>query len=212
MITIILEKTSKMVVKMHKKSKKSIRSSNYINKVNREESAHLARLNEIVVESLHEEEALVSKLFSSQSEQKFTFGENLADRVASLGGSWGFIIFFALVVVGWMMLNNALGGHSDAFDPYPYILLNLLLSCLAAFQAPIILMSQNRQSFKDRKRDEHEYLINLKAEVQVRELNRKIDLLMAEQMKVFMDIQEEQLKLLNDLNKHAEFMKKHAAK
>lgn len=197
---------------MHKKLKKNTKSSNYLNKVNKEENAHLARLNEIVVESLHEEEALVSKLFSSQSEQKFTFGENLADRVASLGGSWGFIIFFALVVVGWMMLNNALGGHNDAFDPYPYILLNLLLSCLAAFQAPIILMSQNRQSFKDRKRDEHEYLINLKAEVQVRELNRKIDLLMAEQMKVFMDIQEEQLKLLNDLSKHAEYMKKHTAK
>lgn len=174
----------------------------YVAKLINEESEHLSRLNKIVVESLHEEEALVRKIFHSHKNEKRTFGTKLADKVASVGGSWGFIIFFALVVTFWMLLNNTL--NNSAFDPYPYILLNLLLSCLAAFQAPIILMSQNRQAYKDRKRDEHEYLINLKAELQVREMNRKIDLLITEQMKVFMEIQEEQLNLLAYLRDKAE--------
>lgn len=195
---------------MHKKTHSNAANhhNEYIHKLAQEENEHLARLNNIVVESLHEEEALVRKLFSAHKKEHSTMGQKLADRVATLGGSWGFIIFFATVVVGWMIINNALAMHQEAFDSYPYILLNLLLSCLAAFQAPIILMSQNRQSFKDRKRDEHEYLINLKAELQIRELNRKIDLLISEQMKVFMDIQEEQLKLLSELSDKADDVRK----
>lgn len=181
-----------------KEFERTIKSNKYINKLIEEENEHLARLNKIVVESLHEEETLVRKIFHEHKHEKITYGAKLADKVASLGGSWQFIIFFALVVVSWMFINDT----KDAMDPYPFILLNLLLSCLAAFQAPIILMSQNRQSYKDRKRDEHEYLINLKAELQVRELNRKIDLLISEQMHLFMEIQEEQLSILHKLQKH----------
>ncbi|HZN02887.1 MAG TPA: DUF1003 domain-containing protein [Candidatus Polarisedimenticolia bacterium] len=103
-----------------------------------------------------------------------TFGERLADQVATFGGSWTFIIFFLLVLLAWIALNTwALAAQ--AFDPYPYILLNLLLSCLAALQAPVILMSQNRQAAWDRQRAEEDYEINLKAELEIKALHDKID-------------------------------------
>lgn len=179
---------------MDKTTKQNIE---YINKLVDEENAHMAHLNRIVVDSLQEEDSLVRKIFKTHRKEKITFGVKLADEVASFGGSWKFIILFAAIVIGWMTLNNMM--NQKAFDPYPFILLNLVLSCLAAFQAPVILMSQNRQSEKDRKRSEHEYLINLKAELQVRELNSKIDLLITEQMTILLGVQKTQLESLNHL-------------
>jgi uncharacterized membrane protein len=179
---------------MDKTTKQNIE---YINKLVDEENAHMAHLNRIVVDSLQEEDSLVRKIFNTHRKEKITFGVKLADKVASFGGSWKFIILFAAIVIGWMTLNNMM--NQKAFDPYPFILLNLVLSCLAAFQAPVILMSQNRQSEKDRKRSEHEYLINLKAELQVRELNSKIDLLITEQMTILLGVQKTQLESLNHL-------------
>jgi uncharacterized membrane protein len=103
-----------------------------------------------------------------------TFGERLADKVAEFGGSWAFITVFALVLLGWIALNTWLLAER-AFDPYPYILLNLMLSCLASIQAPVILMSQNRQAARDRQRAEEDYEINLKAELEIKALHDKID-------------------------------------
>ncbi len=188
---------------MDKTTKQNIE---YINKLVDEENAHMAHLNRIVVDSLQEEDSLVRKIFNTHRKEKITFGVKLADKVASFGGSWKFIILFAAIVIGWMIINNMMNQKS--FDPYPFILLNLVLSCLAAFQAPVILMSQNRQSEKDRKRSEHEYLINLKAELQVRELNSKIDLLITEQMTVLLGVQKTQLESLNHLEKKLDNLQK----
>jgi uncharacterized membrane protein len=105
--------------------------------------------------------------------QKLTFGERLADRVASFGGSWRFLMLFAAVLLGWVILNTAFLSH--AFDPYPYILLNLVLSMLASAQAPIIMMSQNRQAIKDRSNAAHDYEVNLKAEIEIMALHDKLD-------------------------------------
>jgi len=183
---------------MNKIKNKSL-SLSYIKKLIREENKNIDHLNQIVLKSLEEEDSLVNQILQNQKDEKMTFGMRLADRVASFGGSWHFIILFGLIVCVWMIFNTILGA--EAFDAYPYILLNLVLSCLAAFQAPVILMSQNRQSDKEHKRSEHEYIINLKAELQIRELNSKIDILMIEQMKVLIDIQEVQLSHLHNLEK-----------
>jgi len=111
------------------------------------------------------------------------FGERLSDRVAAIGGSWGFIIAFAIVLFGWMVLNSKFLGRFDAaFDPYPFIFLNLILSTLAAIQAPIIMMSQNRASNKDRIAAAHDYEVNLRAEIDIIRLHEKIDLLMLEKV------------------------------
>ena len=110
------------------------------------------------------------------AEANSTFGERLADRTAAVGGSWGFIIAFGVVLFGWMLLNSELLGQvGKAFDPYPYIFLNLMLSTLAAIQAPIILMSQNRQAQKDRVAASHDFEVNLRAELEIMHLHRKID-------------------------------------
>jgi uncharacterized membrane protein len=106
-----------------------------------------------------------------------TFGERVADRVAAFGGSWRFIISFGIVLLGWILINSVWLIRTPPFDPYPFILLNLVLSCLAALQAPVIMMSQNRQEAKDRQRAQNDYLINLKAELEIRSLHQKLDAL-----------------------------------
>jgi uncharacterized membrane protein len=113
------------------------------------------------------------------NDKELTFGERVSDRVAAFGGSWTFIIAFFIVLVGWIGLNSVT-LFITPFDHYPYILLNLILSCLAAIQAPIIMMSQNRQEKKDRLRAEDDYRINLKSEREVRELHQKLDVLISE--------------------------------
>ncbi|HSH71706.1 MAG TPA: DUF1003 domain-containing protein [Methylophilaceae bacterium] len=129
-----------------------------------------------------------------------TFGQRAADAVASFGGSWMFIMLFAAVLVVWVALNSfILVNYNKAFDPYPYILLNLFLSMLASIQAPIILMSQNRQAEKDRLNVEHDYEVNLKAELEIMLLHEKVDLLREGQWGELLSIQKEQLQLLKDL-------------
>ena len=136
----------------------------------------------------------VAKDFSEQS----TFGQRLADRVTAFGGSWTFISLFGAVLFLWILLNALLLIKlGSTFDPYPYILLNLGLSMLAAVQAPIILMSQNREADKDRLSAEHDYEVNLKAELEIMALHEKVDLLREKQWKELISIQQEQLKLLS---------------
>ncbi|MEJ6594810.1 DUF1003 domain-containing protein [Parasphingorhabdus sp.] len=120
---------------------------------------------------------------STLADGQASFGERLSDRVASVGGSWGFIIVFALVLFSWMLLNSEVLTRFDAaFDPYPFIFLNLILSTLAAIQAPIIMMSQNRGANKDRIAAAHDYEVNLRAEIDIIRLHEKMDLLMLEKI------------------------------
>ncbi|MGE5118105.1 MAG: DUF1003 domain-containing protein [Betaproteobacteria bacterium] len=129
-----------------------------------------------------------------------TRGARAADAVARFGGSWVFITLFAVIMIGWVVLNSwVLARHDQGFDPYPYVLLNLFLSMLAAVQAPIILMAQNRQSQKDRTSAEHDYEVNLKAELEIMLLHDKLDLLREEQWRELLAVQNEQLTLLQDL-------------
>jgi len=166
----------------------------YIRDLLETENEHLKKLNEIVLQSI-DQENLVMENISRPSEEKLTVGQRLADRVAKFGGSWKFIILFTVVMVGWIVINHIL-SPGQRFDPFPYILLNLLLSCLAAIQAPVIMMSQNRQEEKDRQRNENDYLVNLKAEIEIRTLHQKMDLLIQEQFKKLIETQAEQIKLL----------------
>jgi len=122
-------------------------------------------------------------------------GDSISDKVAAFGGSWKFIILFAVVLSIWIVYNT-LSPVSFEFDPYPFILMNLVLSAIAALQAPIIMMSQNRKEEKDRKRGENDYLINLKAELELRSLHKKIDLLLEEQIKILFESQAKQLEML----------------
>jgi uncharacterized membrane protein len=115
----------------------------------------------------------VSRNINIEYDKSYTFGERLADRVASFGGSWTFLILFSAVIIGWTVVNSLMLARG--FDPYPYILLNLFLSMLAAIQAPIIMMSQNRQAAKDRLTAAHDYEVNLKAEIEIMALHEKLD-------------------------------------
>jgi uncharacterized membrane protein len=129
-----------------------------------------------------------------------TLGERVADRIAALGGSWTFILFFLLVLAGWVALNSLVLARRDtAFDPYPYILLNLFLSMLAAIQAPVIMMSQNRQAARDRLEAAHDYEVNLKAEIEIRSLHEKLDVLREQSWAELVRMQQEQIRLLEQL-------------
>lgn len=169
----------------------------YINQLLNTEDDHLKKLNEIVLQSIEQEKLLLQNI-SEPQEDKLSFGQRLADRVARFGGSWKFIISFMLLLVIWIVINLVLVGR-HRFDPYPFILLNLLLSCLAAIQAPVIMMSQNRQEEKDRTRNENDYVVNLKSEIEIRTLHQKIDLLIQEQFKQLIESQAEQIKLLQSI-------------
>lgn len=169
----------------------------YVQKSLEEEKGELSALENEVVKSMQEQE-LLSKNINIEFESKLTLGERVADGVAEFGGSWKFIITFAAVLVLWITVNS-IALLSKPFDPYPYILLNLVLSCLAAIQAPVIMMSQNRQEAKDRLRAEHDYRINLKAEFEIRHLNAKMDQLLMHQWNRLMEIQEIQTELMEEL-------------
>jgi len=142
--------------------------------------------------------SILSENIQDEIEAELTTGEKLADKVASFGGSWAFIIVFFSFIMIWIFIN-ILFIATKPFDPYPFILLNLILSCLAAIQAPIIMMSQNRQEQKDRIRGEHDYKINLKAELEIKLLSEKIDHLLVNQNKKLLEIQELQTDYLEDL-------------
>jgi len=158
-----------------------------------------------VVRSMTEQE-LLSRNTNSDFRDQLTFGQRMADKVAEFGGSWKFIICFAGVMFTWIIINT-LVYFWTSFDPYPFILLNLALSCLAAVQAPIIMMSQNRQESKDRMRAEHDYRVNLKAELEVRQINEKIDHLITHQWQRFHMI-EQQVRLIEELIPRKEEEKK----
>ena len=142
----------------------------------------------------------ISHNTNKEFDQAKTFGQRLADRVAAFGGSWPFIIIFGCVLLLWVVLNSyILSRRGEAFDPYPYILLNLVLSMLAALQAPIIMMSQNRQTAKDRLDAAHDYEVNLKAELEIMSLHEKVDLLREQQWRELVEMQREQIRLLAEL-------------
>jgi uncharacterized membrane protein len=152
-----------------------------------------------VAHHITERTPISTNIVQDYSEQ-LTLGQKMADKVASFGGSWVFISIFACVMVVWIIMNSfILIKLNSSFDPYPYILLNLVLSMLAAIQAPIILMSQNRQAYKDRLSAEHDYEVNLKSELEIISLHEKVDSLKQEQWKGLISIQEEQLRLLIQL-------------
>ena len=162
-------------------------------------AGELSDLEKQVVESLAREET-VSRDVESAWEHHRTLGERVADAVADFGGSWVFIgIFFAVLVV-WMTFNVWAASRA-VFDPYPFILLNLVLSCLAAIQAPIIMMSQNRQEAKDRLRSENDFRVNLKAELEIRHLHEKIDHLLNRQWERLAEIQQIQLEMMQDMSR-----------
>jgi len=169
----------------------------YVRSVLETEKGELSALEEEVVRSLSEQEIL-SKNINIEFDQKLTFGQHLSDRLSDYAGSWGFIITFGGVLVLWIIINTVLLIFRH-FDPYPFILLNLVLSCLAAIQAPVILMSQNRQEARDRLRAEHDYLVNLKAELEIRHLHEKIDHLLKNQWQRLLEIQEIQTELMGEL-------------
>jgi len=141
------------------------------------EEVEAEQLEELVKNAITEEQMLTCKLIEIEENSELTLGQKLADKVASFGGSWTFIIIFSVFIFIWVLLNIYWLTH-QAFDPYPFIFLNLILSCLAAFQAPVIMMSQNRQEDKDRIRSRSDYMINLKSEMEIRSLHDKIELQM----------------------------------
>jgi len=145
----------------------------------------------------------ISRNTNTEFEAKLTFGQRLADKVAIFGGSWTFIIIFGSVLLAWVVLNSIiLASSKGAFDPYPYILLNLFLSMLASIQAPIILMSQRRQAIKDRLDAEHDYEVNLKAEFEILGLHEKVDELRENKWADLIVMQQEQIRLLTQLVKN----------
>ncbi len=169
----------------------------YVEDVLEMERGELSSLEDEVVESLKEQE-LLSKNINIDFDRGLALGERVADKVAEFGGSWKFVIGFFVVLLAWVGVNSAVLLRRP-FDPYPFILLNLVLSCLAAIQAPIIMMSQNRQEARDRMRAEHDYQVNLKAELEIRHLHRKIDQLLTHQWQRLLEIQRIQMELMEDL-------------
>ena len=169
----------------------------YVQQLLESEKGELTSLEQEVVDSILAQQVLTTNV-DAEFEQEWSFGERLADRIASFGGSWSFLILFAIFIAAWIVMNSILFFNRQV-DPYPFILLNLLLSCLAAIQAPIIMMSQNRQEAKDRLRSQHDYQVNLKAELEIRHLHEKIDHLLSRQWERLVKIQEIQLDMLAEL-------------
>lgn len=169
----------------------------YIIKIIEEEKGSAKDLEKAVIKSIQKNDIIASNIYTDNSKRKF--GEKLADVVASFGGSWKFIIFFFIILLVWISINSIL-LLLKPFDPFPFILLNLILSCLAAIQAPIIMMSQNRQEKKDRIRSENDYKINLKSEIEIRTLHEKVDHLLLDQWSKMMNIQEIQIELLQEIH------------
>jgi uncharacterized membrane protein len=171
----------------------------YVAELLARERGELSDLERQVVESLAREET-VSRDIEAAWEDKRTLGEKAADAVADFGGSWNFIGLFFAILVAWMGFNIWTVTR-QVFDPYPFILLNLVLSCLAAIQAPIIMMSQKRQEAKDRLRSENDYRVNLKAELEIRHLHEKMDHLINRQWERLAEIQQIQLEIMQDMGR-----------
>jgi uncharacterized membrane protein len=165
------------------------------------EKGELSKLELKVLDTMKQHE-LISLTSDTSSDHEWTFGERVADKIASFGGSWSFMGFFTGFLIIWITINSVI-AFGKPIDPYPFILLNLLLSCLAAIQAPIIMMSQNRQEAKDRLRSQYDYQVNLKAELEIRQLHEKMDHLLSHQWERLAQIQEIQIDLLEEIRKKA---------
>ena len=169
----------------------------YVEDLMEEEKGELNSIEKDVLASL-EQENILARDINSSFDSKLTLGQRTADKIASFGGSWKFIIIFGIFLIFWMAINTIFLIRKP-FDPYPFILLNLLLSSLAAIQAPVIMMSQNRQESKDRLRAENDYRVNLKAELEIRHLHEKIDHMLSRQWGRLVEIQEIQIDFMNEI-------------
>jgi uncharacterized membrane protein len=176
------------------------REKHFLNSLGKEKGK-LSNLDQKVISSLTERKTLSDKLEESEISEPITFGQRTADHVASFGGSWTFILFFLGFLVVWILLN-AYWLANKSFDPYPFILLNLILSCVAALQAPVIMMSQNRQESKDRERAQKDYMTNLKSELEIQILHEKLDHLIDAQQQELLQMQKDQAEMMNAIMKH----------
>ena len=167
----------------------------YIEELLQQEHGEFSELDRQVAESIAKQDTIAENT-EEEFEENRTLGDKLSDQLASFGGSWGFLIAFGVVLLAWMAVNIVAGSH--AYDPYPFILLNLCLSCVAAVQAPIIMMSQKRQEAKDRLRSENDYRVNLKAELEIRHLHEKVDHILTRQWERLAEIQQIQLEIMQD--------------
>ena len=184
-------------------SELAIYREKYIADFLQKEIGELTLLEKKVVDTLMDKSTISDKIEENTIGDSITFGQRLADKVASFGGSWTFIISFGIFITIWILLNIFF-LQSKSFDPFPFILLNLILSCIAALQATVIMMSQNRQEEKDRERSKKDYMINLKSELEIRILHEKIDHLMMHQQQDLIEIQEVQIDMMNDILKRIE--------
>ncbi|MCB9001894.1 MAG: DUF1003 domain-containing protein [Bacteroidales bacterium] len=169
----------------------------FISQLVEQEKGELEAIDLDVVNAIRNN-SILSENIEDTIDSKFTFGQHVADKIATFGGSWTFIFIFLSILFSWMIINVWI-LVTKPFDPYPFILLNLFLSCIAAIQAPIIMMSQNRQEQKDRIKAENDYKINLKAELEIKLISEKIDHLLVNQNKKLMEFQELQIDYLEDL-------------
>ena len=163
------------------------------------EVGELSKLEKTVLTALTNRTTLTDKVVEGEK-RKLTIGQTIADKVASFGGSWTFIISFGVFIFIWILINMY-WFINKGFDPYPFILLNLILSCLAALQAPVIMMSQNRQEEKDRDRSKKDYMINLKSELEIRMLHEKIDHFIMDQQQELFELQKTQIEIMNNILK-----------
>jgi uncharacterized membrane protein len=173
----------------------------YVAEVLKNSSQEIYDFEQQMAQSLQAEE-LLSRNINKEFEKSLTLGERLADRLADFGGSWTFISIFMFILFAWMGVNTWILLEKP-FDPYPYIFLNLILSCLAAIQAPVIMMSQNRQEARDRLQSENDYRINIKAEIEIRKLHEKIDHLLMHQWQRLLEIQQLQVGLIEQLSRNS---------
>ncbi|PWJ59431.1 uncharacterized protein DUF1003 [Dyadobacter jejuensis] len=168
------------------------------------QTIQMQKLHDLVLLSIKEQDSIFNNLAHPPIET-LSPGQRVSDKVAQFGGSWVFIILFLSLLIAWILFNE-LVPNGERFDPYPFILMNLVLSCVAALQAPIIMMSQNRQAEKDRARAENDYMVNLKAELEVRSLNQKIDLLQEEQLKTIFSVQARQMEILKRMENNIQVL------
>jgi len=182
------------------KSELNVYREKYLSGFMANEIGELSELEKTVLSSLTGNTTLTDKLDGDEP-QNLSVGQRIADKVASFGGSWTFIISFGVFIFIWININ-VFWMVNKSFDPYPFILLNLILSCIAALQAPVIMMSQNRQEEKDRERGKKDYMINLKSELEIRTLHEKIDHLIMDQQQELLELQKDQIDMMNDILKH----------
>lgn len=177
-----------------------------INKISNDQNDHLEKFQQIEKDKLNEEDIIINNLLHPPKD-KLTHGQRVSDKIAKFGGSWKFLFIFALFFSGWIVIN-IIALFSISFDPFPFVFMNLILSLIAAIQAPVILMSQNRHDEKDRSRDENDYMLNQKAEMMIRSLHEKVNLMLEDQIRTILDSQARQFALLENIIKKIDMVNK----